>query len=155
MQDLAPYWLHPALTVGILAASLRLTWVDLKKLEIELETLGAMMIMAFIQSWLFVDIFETSIRLFAGVTFWLVLAFGNARIPGLSKFGAGDPPLIGVIAFMVAPMILPWAVLAAFFMLATCAFYSVKRGKKLFKSMYPAAPPLLASGVILYLFQWA
>jgi hypothetical protein len=155
MQGFAPEWLYGVLTCGILIAGVRLAWVDLKKLEIELETLAVMLGLAVMQSWLFVDVFETAIRLFSGLTFWLTLALGNSRIPGLSKFGAGDPPLIGVIAFLVAPMILPWAMLSAVLMLSTSAFYSIKRGKKLFKSMFPAAPPLLVAGMIIYLIQWS
>jgi hypothetical protein len=152
---LAPDWLHVFLTVGIVLAALRLAWVDLVKLEIELETLVFMLVLAVVQAVLYVDIFEVFIRSFAGLAFWGILAFGNRRIPGLGRFGAGDPPLIGVIAFLVAPMIFPWALLAAAMLLATCAWYAYRRGKKPFKSMFPAGPALIASGIIFYLAQWA
>lgn len=146
--------IYHALTLGVIASAMRLAWVDIRKLEIELETLIAMLVLGFLQSWMVVDIFETGIRVFSGLSFWLILSFGNSKVPGMGRFGAGDPPLIGVIAFLVAPMILPWAILAALFMLMTCAYYSAIRGKKLFWSMFPAAPPLLAAGVLVYLLQW-
>lgn len=147
--------LHDVLTAGIVLTAIRLIWVDYRRLEIELETLALMAGIAVLQSALYVDLFETGIRVFAGVAFWGVLVFSSARFAGLARFGAGDPPLIGVIAFLVAPHILYWALLAAVMMLLTCAWYSIRRGKRLFKSMYPAAPPLLASGLLVYLTAWA
>jgi|Cruoilmetagenom7_1024161.scaffolds.fasta_scaffold00390_29 hypothetical protein len=147
--------LHDVLTLGIVLAALRLIWVDYRRLEIELETLAAMAGLALLQSVLFVDLFETGIRLFAGVAFWGILVFSSMRVAGLARFGAGDPPLIGVISFLIAPYVLHWAILAAVMMLMTCAWYSMRRGKRLFKSMYPAAPPLLVSGMLVYLTAWA
>ena len=147
--------LHDVLTLGIVLAALRLIWVDYRRLEIELETLAAMAGLALLQSVLFVDLFETGIRLFAGVAFWGILVFSSMRVAGLARFGAGDPPLIGVIPFLIAPYVLHWAILAAVMMLMTCAWYSMRRGKRLFKSMYPAAPPLLVSGMLVYLTAWA
>jgi hypothetical protein len=137
--------LHDVLTLGIVLAALRLIWVDYRRLEIELETLAAMAGLALLQSVLFVDLFETGIRLFAGVAFWGILVFSSMRVAGLARFGAGDPPLIGVISFLIAPYVLHM----------TCAWYSMRRGKRLFKSMYPAAPPLLVSGMLVYLTAWA
>lgn len=154
MHD-APIWFHHLLTAGIISAGVRLAWVDLKKLEIELETLGLMLVMAFLQSWLFVDTFETVLRLFVGLAFWLILWFGNAHLPRLHKFGAGDPPLIGVITFLITPMVMQWALIATVLMLGTSAWYSMRRGKKMFKSIFPAAPPLLMAAMVLYLSQWA
>jgi hypothetical protein len=155
MSITAGLGLHDVLTMGIVLSALRLIWVDYRRLEIELETLAAMAGLALLQSVLFVDLFETGIRLFSGFAFWGILVFSSMRVAGLARFGAGDPPLIGVIAFMIAPYVLHWAILAAVMMLMTCAWYSMRRGKRLFKSMYPAAPPLLVSGVLVYLTAWA
>ncbi|HDZ51455.1 hypothetical protein LCGC14_0112770 [marine sediment metagenome] len=155
MSIVAAADLHDVLTAGIVLAAIRLIWVDYKRLEIELETLTLMAAIAVLQSALYVDVFETGIRLFAGAAFWGVLVFSSTRFAGLARFGAGDPPLIGVIAFLVAPYVLYWALIAAVMMLMTCAWYSIRRGKRLFKSMYPAAPPLLVSGMLVYLIAWA
>ncbi len=146
--------LHDVLTAGIVLTAFRLIWIDFRRLEIELETLAVMAALAVLQSMLYVDGFETGIRVFSGLAFWGVLVISSTRVAGLARFGAGDPPLIGVIAFLVAPHVLYWAVLAAALMLMTCAWYSVRRGKRLFKSMYPAAPPLLVSGLLVYLLAW-
>ena len=40
--------LHSILILGILAAGVRLAWIDLKKLKIEMETLTIMAIMALV-----------------------------------------------------------------------------------------------------------
>lgn len=142
------------LTMGISAAALRLIWVDFKKLEIELETLAVMTLLALLQSGLFVENFETFVRIFTGVAFWGLLVFCIKYVPGMARIGAGDPPLIGVIAFMVAPHVLHWAVLASICIMLTCGWYSIRRRKKLFKSMFPAAPPLLISALMIYLPAW-
>ena len=49
--------LHTILTLGILAAGVRLAWIDLKKIKIEMETLTIMAIMELVQSSIYVDIF--------------------------------------------------------------------------------------------------
>lgn len=149
----APDWLQAILVIGIATSALRLVWVDLKKLEIEFETLAVLAGLALCQSLLWDGLALTCVRLFAGLAFWGCLVFASTRFAGLARYGAGDPPLIGVLGFLVAPLVLPWALLAAAFMLATCAWYSHRRGKKLFKSMYPAAPPLILSALCLYLPQ--
>lgn len=148
-QDLL-FW---ALTGGILISSARLAWVDLRRLEIELETLAVLALLAVAQSYLYDGLFDTCIRVFACFAFWGMLAFGGASFKALKKFGAGDPPLIGVIALLVAPQVLQWALLAAGLMLLTCWWYARRRGKRPFKSMFPAAPPLLAAGVIVYMIR--
>ena len=147
-------WPSAILTLGVAAAAARLALIDFKRFEIELETLAAMFLLAFLQSCFFATPFETALRLFAGAAFWGILSFGNGRIPGLVKFGAGDPVLIGAVAFLAAPAVLPWAVLSCAFMLATCLWYSVARGKPLLRSMFPAAPPILAAGLWIHLAHW-
>ena len=146
--------LHAGLTFGILLCALRLIWVDFKKLEIEFETLAVLAGVAALQAWLFEDPIETAVRAFAGVAFWGALVLASSRVMGLARYGAGDPPLIGVLAFLVAPHVLPWALLAAAFMMATCAWYAHRRGKAFMRSMYPAAPPLIAAALIVYLPIW-
>ncbi len=146
-------WLGALLTSGMVVASSRLFLIDLRKLEIELETLAALFALAFLHSCLFAALFDTILRLLSGVLFWAALSLGNGRIPGLAKFGAGGPALIGVVAFLVAPAILFWAVLSCAFMLATCAWYSILRGKRLFRSLFPAAPPSLAAALCVYMFH--
>jgi hypothetical protein len=153
MDDIATNW-NLILTLGISTAALRLIWIDLKKLEIEFETLAIMAVLAILQSCLFVENFETFIRLFSGITFFGILVFCIKYVPGMARIGAGDPPLIGVIAFMVAPYILHWAALAGVCIMLTCGWYSIRRGKKLFKSMFPAAPPLLVSAILVYVPAW-
>ncbi|MCE6958100.1 hypothetical protein LAZ40_03390 [Cereibacter sphaeroides] len=144
-------WADTLLACGIVAAALRLAWVDARRLEIELETLWIMAGLAVLQVLRTGDGFDLFIRTFSAIAFWACLVLGNRHLRGLARFGAGDPPLVGVIAFLVAPFLVFWAILAAILALGTCAWYSIRRGKRLFRSMYPAAPPLLAAGMAIYL----
>ena len=143
-------WQDLILSSGILLSGFQLIWVDLKKLEIEIKTLALMFVIVFIQRYIHVGMQETIIHLFAGIMFWLILTLSRNRIPRFGQFGTGDPLLIGVIAFMTSPMLLVWAILSSMFILAISGFYSIRRGKKLFRSIFPAAPPLVTAGLIIY-----
>ena len=139
-----------ALIAGIAASCLRLFWVDVKKLEIEFETLFVLACLALAHSILYLDIALTGLKLFSGLAFYSIVVFFKNRVSGFGKIGAGDPPLIGVLAFLVAPHLLIFAVLASVFILATCKYYAWRRGKPGLKSMFPAAPPLLSAALPLY-----
>ena len=144
--------LQEALTAAIALGALRLIWVDFRQFEIELETLAVLFVLALIQSLLFLPFIETSVKLFAGLAFWLTMMFLNTYASNLARFGAGDPHIIGVIAFIVAPMVLPWATLSAVLIAVTAAADSIRRGKRLFKSMFPAAPPMMGAAMVIYLW---
>ena len=144
-----------AITVGILASAIRLAWVEVTQLEIEFETLASMSALAFLQGWIRDRHPDTAIRSIAGLAFWALLAPGRARIPRLGRCGAGNPPFVGASAFLAAPAILPWAILSCALMLAASAWRSIRRGRRMFAAGFPAAPPLLAAGTIVYLLQIA
>lgn len=146
-----PAWTDALLTFVIAVCALRLVWVDIRRLEIEFETLGVMAALALVQSCLSAGVVETCIRIFAGLAFYLTLVFASQRFGRLARYGAGDPPLIGVLGFLVAPMVLPWALLSGLFMFLTCGWYAHRRGKRPFRSMYPAAPPLILAALCIYL----
>lgn len=146
-------WLHPALIGIILLCSVRLAWVDMRSFEIETPTLILLAGAALSQALLHETGSDLVIRGFAAAAFYGSVLFLTRNVRGFSRIGAGDPPLIGVVAFMVFPLLLPWAILAGVLILVTAFLYSMARGKRFLRSMFPAAPPLLGAAVPVYLLQ--
>jgi len=128
----------------------RLIWVDFRRLEIETPTLMVLGTSLLLQSALLEDHLTLLIRTFAAGAFYATLIFLIRHVPGLGRVGAGDPPLIGLIAFMVFPFLIPWSIVAAALILITSAAYSRIRRKRFLRSMFPAAPPLLLSALPFY-----
>lgn len=150
MMNFETDWAYLLLHAGIALCAFRVIFIDIRQFEIEFETLGVLAVLALLFSVLHEDMFETGIRLFSGLSFWGICAAINIWGRELARYGAGDPPLIGVMAFMAAPWVVPWALLAGVLSLGFCAYYSHIRGKRLFQSMYPAAPPLVIAGLVSF-----
>lgn len=144
-------WVGAALTALILLCAGRLIWVDLRRFEIETPTLLLLGSALLAQSALSGTPLEVLIRLLAALAFYGAVILLTRNVRGLSRIGAGDPPLIGVIAFMVFPLLVPWALLSGLMILITAAAYSRIRRKRFLRSMFPAAPPLLAAAIPIYL----
>jgi hypothetical protein len=135
----------------VLLCAARLVWVDYRRFEIETPTLSLLAGVLVTDSLLTSPVEETLIRIFSGAAFYGALLLITRTVPRLSRIGAGDPPLIGVTVLMISPWLVTWAVLAGFLILITCAAYSVARGKRFLKSMFPAAPPILGAAIPIYL----
>lgn len=140
-----------ALTFVTLLCAGRLIWVDFRQFEIETPTLLIMGATLLLQAWLTSPVAEVLIRLLSAIAFYGTLILLTRTVKGLSRIGAGDPPLIGVVAFMVFPFLVPWSLLAAVLILITAATYARIRGKRVLRSMFPAAPPLLGAAAPVYL----
>lgn len=143
----------PALGMLALACGGRLIWVDLKRFEIETPTLLLLGASTLARAALRDPLGEVLLRLAAAFAFYGIVLFLTRTVRGLSRVGAGDPPLIGVTAFIVFPLLVPWALLAAGFSLVTAACYARARGKRFLRSMFPAAPPLLLAALPVSLIQ--
>lgn len=135
----------------VLTCATRLIWVDFRRFEIETPTLILMGAALLTEAALLSSREELLIRTLSAVAFYAVLMLITRSVPGLSRVGAGDPPLIGVTVLMISPWLVTWALLSATLILITAAAYSVARGKRLLRSMFPAAPPVLGAGVLIYL----
>lgn len=140
-----------ALTFVTLLCAGRLIWVDFRQFEIEPPTLAVMAGTLLLQAGLTAPAAEVLIRLVSALAFYGAVVFLTRTVRGLSRVGAGDPPLIGVVAFMVFPFLVPWSLLAAVLILITAATYARIRGKRVMRSMFPAAPPLLGAAAPVYL----
>ena len=140
------------LSAAALACAARLIWVDLRRLEIETPTLLLLGAALFLQSAHTEGIEGLLPRLLAAGGFYLALRLIIRHVRGMGRVGAGDPPLIGVISFMVFPLLVPWAMVAASLILLTAAAYARARRKRFLRSMFPAAPPLLLAALPFYLY---
>jgi hypothetical protein len=139
------------LTGVALACAARLIWVDFRRLEIETPTLLVLGSALLIQSAVIEGAEGALPRLLAAGGFYLALRLIIRHVRGLGRIGAGDPPLIAVISFMVFPLLVPWAIVAAGSILMTAAAYARARRKRFLRSMFPAAPPLLLAALPFYL----
>lgn len=148
---MSPESLGTALTLITLLCAARLVWVDFRQFEIETPTLTIMAGALLLQAGLTAPAAEVLIRLISALAFYGAVIFLTRTVRGLSRIGAGDPPLIGVIAFMVFPLLVPWSLLAAALIGVTAASYARIRGKRFLRSMFPAAPPLLGAAAPVYL----
>lgn len=139
------------LSLIVLICALRLIWVDFRRFEIETPTLCVMGAGLLIEAALYHPVEEGVIRLLSALAFYGAVRILTGRVRRLSRVGAGDPPLIGVSVFMISPWLVSWALLACLLILITAGAYARIRGKRFFKSMFPAAPPLLGAAIPIYL----
>ena len=78
--------------------------------------------------------------LFTGIIYGGMTWIAQQLRPG--KIGMGDIPLIGFISLVSGPHIMiPAFVILLILSTITSAAYSIRRGKRLFKSMFPMALP--------------
>lgn len=150
---MSPDWAYPLLTGLVLVCAGRLIWVDMRRFEIETPTLLLMAAGVLTQSVLSETAETVLIRGFAALAFYGSVLLITRHVRGLSRVGAGDPPLIGVAALMVFPNLILWSVLACGLILLTAFSYARARGKPGLRSMFPAAPPLLTAAIITDIYQ--
>ena len=133
----------------LVAAAVRVAWVDCRRFQIEYETLGLLSGVALALTWaeggfgavawaLGIAALELAVL---GVMVWLAM---------IRRPGAGDWPLVAVCLVMAADALVVFVAVLAVGGLAVAGIYSWRRRRPLFRSRFPLAPPALLAAVTAF-----
>ncbi len=136
----------------LLAAALRVAWVDCRRLRIEYETLACAAVAC------------GCLRVAGDGPAGAGLAAGFAlagtgivacavRLGLLRRPGDGDWPLLAVCLFLGADEVLVFATVLGIAGLCMSALWSLRRRKPLFRSRFPLAPPALLAAVTAFVVR--
>lgn len=126
---------------------------DLKRFEIHLEALGvasgAVVLLIGLLSGVWAVIAALSVALLLGT---LATILHRLR-PG--RMGAGDPWIFAALGLFAGPdHILPTVLVCAVASLLVAGTYSIRRGKRLFRSAFPAAVAVVPAMTGALLLRW-
>ena len=145
----------PLMTVAIGLAAISMfamagvAWIDVRQFEIHPGLLLAVIAPALAAIVLLEGLAALSWSAAAGALFGGIAFIAASLWPG--RIGQGDVGLLGSLGVVGGPELLPILLLLfAVFAVLTSAAYSLARGKRLFRSMIPAALPAMGAAVPVF-----
>ena len=133
----------------LVAAAVRVAWVDCRRFQIEYETLGLLSGVALALIWAEGG-FGAVGRVLAMAALELTVLAVMVRVGMTRRPGAGDWPLLAVCLVMAADALVVFALTLAVAGLAAAFIYARKRRRALFRSHFPLAPPALLAAVAAF-----